>query len=39
MTTYREPDEGDEPSLGSFDRMINQSKSWRKVERDTEVYG
>lgn len=28
-----------EPSLGSFDRMTDQSKSWRKVERDTDIYG
>jgi len=28
-----------EPSLGSFDRMIDQSKSWRKCERDTDIYG
>ena len=25
----REPDEGDEPSLGSFNRMVDQSKAWR----------
>jgi hypothetical protein len=24
----REPDEGSEPSLGSFARMVDQSKSW-----------
>jgi hypothetical protein len=28
-----------EPSLGSFDRMTDQSKSWRKCERDTDIYG
>src|SRR2546429_4782179 len=36
-------DEGEgedaEPSLGSFDRMIDQSKSWQKCERDTDIYG
>jgi hypothetical protein len=29
----------DEPSLGSFDRMTNQEKSWLKCERDPSVYG
>jgi hypothetical protein len=28
-----------EPSLGSFDRMMDQSKSCRKCERDTDIYG
>jgi hypothetical protein len=29
----------DEPSLGSFDRMTNQEKSWQKVDRNPDVYG
>ena len=28
-----------EPSLGSFDRMTDQSKSWQKAERDTDIWG
>ncbi len=29
----------EEPSLGSFDRMTNQEKSWQKVDRNPDVYG
>ncbi|XIA64317.1 hypothetical protein ACFIOY_36430 [Bradyrhizobium sp. TZ2] len=32
-------DADDEPSLGSFDRMTDQSKSWLKVDRNPDVYG
>jgi hypothetical protein len=28
-----------EPSLGSFDRMINQEKAWRTVDRNPDIYG
>jgi hypothetical protein len=28
-----------EPSLGSFDRMVNQEKSWRTIDRNPDVYG
>jgi hypothetical protein len=28
-----------EPSLGSFDRMIDQEKSWRTVDRNPDIYG
>jgi hypothetical protein len=28
-----------EPSLGSFDRMMDQEKAWRVVERNPDVYG
>jgi hypothetical protein len=28
-----------EPSLGSFDRMIDQEKSWRASDRNPEIYG
>jgi hypothetical protein len=28
-----------EPTLGSFDRMMNQSKSWRTCDRNVELYG
>jgi hypothetical protein len=28
-----------EPSLGSFDRMIDQSKSWRIIDRNPDLYG
>jgi hypothetical protein len=31
--------EDDEPSLGSFDRMIDQEKSYRDVNRNPDVYG
>jgi len=34
-----EPEGDDEPSLGSFDRMTDQEKSWRKVDRNPDVYG
>jgi hypothetical protein len=34
-----EPGGHDEPSLGSFDRMTDQEKSWRKVDRNPDVYG
>jgi hypothetical protein len=29
----------EEPSLGSFDRMTDQSKSWRTIDRNPDVYG
>jgi hypothetical protein len=28
-----------EPSLGSFDRMVNQEKSYRTYERNPDIYG
>lgn len=28
-----------EPSLGSFDRMTDQSKSWQTVDRNPDLYG
>lgn len=31
--------EDTEPSLGSFDRMVDQEKSWRTVDRNPDVYG
>jgi hypothetical protein len=34
-----EPEGHDEPSLGSFDRMTNQEKSWRTVDRNPDLYG
>jgi hypothetical protein len=34
-----EPGGDDEPSLGSFDRMVDQEKSWRTADRNPDVYG
>ena len=34
-----EIEEDSEPSLGSFDRMMDQSKSWRVYERNVDLYG
>ena len=34
-----EPEGHDEPSLGSFDRMTHQEKSWRSVDRSPDLYG
>ena len=28
-----------EPSLGSFDRMVDQEKSWRTIDRNPDIYG
>ena len=28
-----------EPSLGSFDRMVDQSKAWSKIYRNPDLYG
>jgi len=28
-----------EPSLGSFDRMVDQEKSWRTFDRNPDIYG
>jgi len=28
-----------EPSLGSFDRMMDQEKSWRTIDRNPDIYG
>jgi hypothetical protein len=34
-----EPEGHDEPSLGSFDRMTDQDKSWRTFDRNPDLYG
>jgi hypothetical protein len=34
-----ETPEDAEPSLGSFDRMVDQEKSWRTFDRDPDIYG
>ena len=34
-----EIEEDSEPSLGSFGRMMDQSKSWRIIDRNADLYG
>lgn len=34
-----EPPDDAEPDLGAFDRMINQERSWKTVERNVDHYG